>query len=415
MKPSYVLYVFGLIGVLLFAANCSCESDVTDLLHFWIFGTFDLQSGNSGGSYPSLQGSYQGTRSTTRAQSMPCIPVLTNGNDVKPSTKGFDLTQFACPSAGTGAPIWIQSSAAYTTNGQPKPLGPGQGAYVPALELALPFPAQRAGSESTTINCILSQPDVFQVNNDNATVNRIGTCPFQAKATIPVAGHPLQIAFTPDGKTMLVTSLDNAVNFINPSTNTVTFTLSTGSMHPNGLAITPDGAFAYFTNFVSTSDTSISKIDLTTHAIVQTIPALAPYAQNVVLSPDGAQLWVTYPYSNSVQVLDTLTNAQIAVFSIQGPRGIAFNSKGTKAYIAEAGNPENATMSLVQEVDINTFTPGPSYKVGLGPNDVAVLYGDQFVVTSNFEGNSFSKINTVTGAVQTTLTSAQVSGLAIVY
>ena len=51
----------------------------------------------------------------------------------------------------------------------------------------------------------------------------------------------------------------------------------------------------------------------------------------------------------------------------------------------------------------------------MGPNDVAVLYGDQFVVTSNYEGKSISKIDTITGMVQTTPLNGQVSGLSMVY
>ncbi|HEX6896107.1 MAG TPA: hypothetical protein VF146_12595, partial [Bryobacteraceae bacterium] len=105
----------------------------------------------------------------------------------------------------------------------------------------------------------------------------------------------------------------------------------------------------------------------------------------------------------------------VAVFTIQAPRDIAFNSKGTKAYIAVAGNPDNATMGVVQEVNTNTFTLGPTYNVGRGPNDIAVLYGDQFVVTSNYEGKSISKIDTITGVVQTTPLNGRVSGLSMVY
>lgn len=395
MKLSYVLYVLGLIGVLLFAANCDCDRDPVDPQHYWVVCQDD-GSGNN-------------------------VPVLTNGRDVRYSGQLFDPTQYRCPNTGN-SPIWKGSSAPYNINGQPKTnarvnpkaLGPGQGAYLPALQLDLPFFAQRSGTEATALNCDPSQPDIFQVNHDLASVDRISTCPFKFVASVPVVTRPLQVAVTPDGKTVLVTSFDNALNFIDPATNKVTFTLSTGDLNPNGLAITPDGQFAYFTNFVATAS-SISKVDLASRSIVQTFAALSSYPQNLTLSPDGAQLWVTYPFSNYVQVIDTFTNTQVAVFTIQAPRDIAFNSKGTKAYIAVAGNPDNATMGVVQEVNTNTFTLGPTYNVGRGPNDIAVLYGDQFVVTSNYEGKSISKIDTITGVVQTTPLNGRVSGLSMVY
>src|SRR5437879_6471912 len=99
-----------------------------------------------------------------------------------------------------------------------------------------------------------------------------------------------------------------------------------------------------------------------------------------------------------------------AAFSIPGPRGVAFNSKGTKAYIASASGSQGALI----EVNTNTFQVANRYSVGMGPNDVAVLYGDQFVVTTNYEGNSISKLDTVTGTVETTALNGFGSGLSIV-
>lgn len=404
MRLSDVLYVLGLIAVLLFAANCTCQQTFTK--HTWVV----CEKGPNGNS-PSEFSAY----GEDPPNSTPLPPIA------------FNAADWTCPNT-TGSPIWAKSLV--TIPPPPSPLAPppepdrrlgakatnaGSAAYLPQPILDLPFPAQGPASQSSPNNCSPSQPDVLQVNHDNASVNRITPCPGSLVATIPVVTHPLQIAITPDGLTALVTSYDNAVNFINLSSNQVTFTLNTGSINPNGLAITPDGAFAYITNFRPTAAaSSIAKIDLSSRTIVQTMPALSAYPQNLVLSPDGSQLYITYPYGNLVQIIDTLTNSQAAAFSVPAPRGIAFNSKGTKAYIAEAGNPDNATMGAVQEFDTNMFQLGATYQVGLGPNDIAVLYGDQFVITTNYEGQSVSKIDTVSGTVQTTPANGQVSGLSIV-
>ena len=254
---------------------------------------------------------------------------------------------------------------------------------------------------------------MIQVNHDNALVNRIATCPFAAVAKIPVAPNPLQIAITPDGTTALVTSYYNAVNFINLATNQVTFTLSTPGIFPNGIAITPDGQNFYITNFLP-SGASLLEYNLSTHQQVFSMPA-PTYPQNVVLSPDGAQLFVTFPYANQVWILDTLTNTLVYTISVQAPRGIAFNSKGTKAYIASTDNPDlSVNPGTVKEFDTTTFQVTNTYNVGVGPNDVAVLYFDQFVVVNNYEGQSISKINLVTGAVQTTPVHGKPSGISIV-
>ena len=288
----------------------------------------------------------------------------------------------------------------------------GTTAYLTQLFLDLPFPAQGPVSQNSNPNCSSSQPDVLQVNHDNASVNRITTCPMQFVTTIPVAGHPLQIAITPDGTTALVTSFDNAINFINLASNTVTFSMPTPSIHPNGIAITSDGSAAYVTHFVP-SNASLVKIDLASHSIVASMP-VGTYPQSVFLSPDGAQLYVTYPYLNLVSIVDTLTFTEAYRFAVQAPRGIAFNSTGTKAYIASAGNPDNATSGTVLEFDTSRLQVTNTYNVGLGPNDVAVLYSDQYVITTNYEGQSVSEINILTGTVQTVSTGGQVSGLSIV-
>src|SRR5579883_987018 len=406
MKLTYILYVLGLIGVLLFAANCKCDKD-------------DAPEQKTVMSLPCLP-----TQAYVPGMP-PTVITLSNGTKVTfPGTPGHVVTvKVPCPNT-TNSNIWAKSQHPVYGSGATskskahlagRASSSGPAAYLPQVLLDLPFSAQSSASDVPPSNCDPAQPDVIAVDHDNAMVDRFGTCPFQMVATIPVATRPLQIDITPDGKTALVTSFDNAINFIDLGTNKVTFTLPTGSLHPNGIAITPDGAFAYFTNYVPTaSDSSISKIDLSTRTIVQTIPAaFGPYAQNLFLSPDGSQLYVTYPYQNVVQVLDTLTNAPITNISVPAPRGIAFNSKGTKAYIAGAGNPDNATLGVVEEFDTNTFQPGPMYQAGLCPNDIAVLYSDQYVITVNYEGQSVSVIDTVSGTAQTTNVGGQIAGLSI--
>jgi DNA-binding beta-propeller fold protein YncE len=209
----------------------------------------------------------------------------------------------------------------------------------------------------------------------------------------------------------LVTSFDNAVTFIDLRSNTVIFKLSTPfDFFPNGIAITPDGAFAYVTNFIPGA-ASIAKIDLATRTIVTIFPARGAFPQNVFITPDGAQLYVTYPFGAVVSIIDLLTNTEAFALSVDTPRGIAFNSQGTKAYIASAGG----STGTVIELNTDTFAIANRYTVGMGPNDVAVLYGDLFVAVTNYEGRSLSKIDTVSGTVQTMPVNGQASGLSIVY
>lgn len=278
-------------------------------------------------------------------------------------------------------------------------------AYLPQQYLDLPFPAQPSSS-FTLPGCDASQPDMFQVNHDNAAVNRVSTCPLGPKATIAVATRPLQIAMTPDGSTALVTSFDNAVNFIDLKSNQVIYTLHTdSSINPDGIAIAPDGAHAYITSF-NDFNPAVEVIDLASRQITASIP-LIEYPQNVFISPDGANLLVTHPFDNQVDLIDTFTNTVTITFPISDPRGVDFESKGTKAYIASADS------GVVQELDMNTFQTGTKYTVGTGPSDVKVMYGDRYIVVNDYEGQAVSVIDTLTAKVQNLPVSGPPTGMAV--
>ncbi len=89
------------------------------------------------------------------------------------------------------------------------------------------------------------------VNGGNA-VAVIDTTTDTVTSTISLApaSGPFDIAFTPDGSRAYVTDLSsNSVSVIDTTTNMVLNTI--GSIPtPAGIAITPNGRFAYVENFV---------------------------------------------------------------------------------------------------------------------------------------------------------------------
>jgi YVTN family beta-propeller protein len=206
----------------------------------------------------------------------------------------------------------------------------------------------------------------------------------------------------------LVTSFDNAVNFIDLATNKVTFTLMTDfDINPHGIAINSDGTRAYITSF-NNDNPVVATIDMASRQVISTLFVNA-YPQSVYVTPDDTQLYVTFPFGNSVYVIDILTNTIANNILVPSPRDIAFDSKGTKAYITSAsGSP-----GTVQEVNMTTFQVENTYTVGVGPTDIAVLFGDVEVIVNNYEGQSVSTINTGTGAVKTTPVNGSPVGLAI--
>jgi YVTN family beta-propeller protein len=280
--------------------------------------------------------------------------------------------------------------------------------YLPRRLLWLPF-VPPVPTPATPAGCDPSYPDVLQTNHTHALLTRISTCPFQIMAKIPVVSRPLQVEITPDGTTALVTSFDNAVNFIDLATNTVTFTLNTSAtINPNGIAISPDGSTFYITSF-NPFNPVVLVIDMATRKTIATLPTI-PFPQGATLTPDGSQLWVTSPLSMTMQVFDTLTNTSVTQLAIAATTDVAFNSTGTRAYITSGASSPGS----VVVVDTATYQRIKSYTVGNGPADIAMAYGEEFLVVNNWSGNSVSVIDLIKDKVSTTAVGANPGGIAFV-
>ncbi len=169
--------------------------------------------------------------------------------------------------------------------------------------------------------------------------------------------------------TILVTNLNaNTVSAINPTTHTVSVIASAPHPFngPLGIAITPNGFFAYVTN--SLSDT-VSPIDLAT-------------------SP-------------------ATVGAPIRVGS--GPAAVAVTPNGRFAYVT------NFNSDTVTPIDLATTpaTAGRPIAVGAGPWSIAVSPDGNYVCVSNSEANSVSLIATATGAVSTIQVGGRPQAIAI--
>lgn len=310
----------------------------------------------------------------------------------------FDPSQYDCSTPGSpprpkpGAPAFKTSSPAGPGGfaRSHDATGPGP-AYLPQRLRDLPFTPD-VPPPGTPPACDSTYPDVLQVDHEEAQVTRLSTCPFKVVTTYPTMTRPLQVEITPDGSTAIVTSFDNAVNFINLATNQVTQLMTDGSVNPDGIAITADGTTAYVTSFTNFNPV-ILVINIPTKTIVTSFPTIA-YAQGAALSPDGSQLWITSPLGTETDVIDTLTNTTSFRLNIPASTGVAFNSTGTTAYITSGVN-------QVIAVNTATFQTVKTYTVGQGPTDIQMSYADQFLVVNNNTDGSVSVIDLIKNAVST--------------
>ena len=93
---------------------------------------------------------------------------------------------------------------------------------------------------------------------------------------------------------------------------------------PVGVAITPDGAFAYVTNF---SSGTVSVIETASNTVIATATATVgvdtlPFG--VAITPDGAFAYVTHEGSGTVSVIATASNTVVATVPVGlNPSGVA--------------------------------------------------------------------------------------------
>jgi DNA-binding beta-propeller fold protein YncE len=288
---------------------------------------------------------------------------------------------------------------------------PAPGAEVPRLTApvrALPFPPDYSPPLLSFPPCDpATASHVLEVNHLSGTVTRLNSCNQETIAVIPVQSRPLQVAITPDTRTAIVTSFDNAISFIDMSANRVVNVLSTDSnTNPSGIAISPDGKRAYVTSF-NTSGSAVLVVDIQQGQILSQISVDA-YPQSVFLSPDGSVAYVTFPFGNQVRLIDTLTGLVFGALPIGETYGVAFNSTGTRAYITSQQS------QSVEVVDTSTYSIVQSISLTVPPDEIKMTPDDQWLFGNSYLGNASIIINAATGEVDTTVGSAPLHGLAIV-
>jgi len=199
------------------------------------------------------------------------------------------------------------------------------------------------------------------------------------------------VALTPDGRTLLVTLYDGAIVFVDTSSDRVIATMNTGSLHPNGIAISPDGTRAYVANYFNI-DAQIFVVDIASRTIVGSVSTSA-YPKSVFLTPDGSQLWVLSYRSFGVTIIDTLSLTISGGINTGGQAdiGMAFDPSGTLAYIG--------TGNQLMVVDTATLDEVARINLGWFPSDVAVSPDGSRVLVNSWTNGSLAVIDARTNKV----------------
>jgi YVTN family beta-propeller protein len=219
--------------------------------------------------------------------------------------------------------------------------------------------------------------------------------------------NPQGLAITPDGKRLLLADnrLGGGVSVIDIENKTVTNTLSFGtSATPYGIAVSPDGLFAYIalhelnqikqyslktfsltdtydvgTNptglailpdnsrlYVSnTDDGTVSTIDLASGLVSPPI-TVGSRPKGVAISPDGARIYTANYGSGSISIIDATTDTVVTtISSISDPIAVSIAPDGYRGYATSASSSVSliggpATLSIIKSGGgIGTVTSWP--------------------------------------------------------
>src|SRR5260370_867639 len=214
-----------------------------------------------------------------------------------------------------------------------------------------------------------AQCDAYVAQNASNSTWVINTMTDMPVAVIPVQFSPFGVAISPNGKFAYVTntgavcdlcsfSQPPSVSVIDTVTYSVVATIPVGQ-YPAGVAVTPNGAFVYVANFNSNS---VSVISTVTNTVTATVTVgTGPW--DIAITPNGAFAYVTNYTSRNVSVINTATNTVVASILVgDGLRGspawgVAITPNGAFAYVTIPGSNnvsviDSATNKVVATVPV---------------------------------------------------------------
>lgn len=250
----------------------------------------------------------------------------------------------------------------------------------PDTDGAIAFEFEYSGSTNT----IIKKKSYAQHGGRTYTNVNIGI-------TAPVGTSPYYIDITPDGLYAYITNYgNNTVSVIDLNTKLkVGVDISVGP-HPGDIAISKDGAYAYYT---SCSGNYIGIIDLATRQVLPTTIATGSFPWCMAMTPDGRYAYVTNVGSASVSVIDLQTRQKVGSDIAVGtnPYHIRITPDGKFAYVTNGGN------NTVSVIDLATNQKLPvSIAVGTRPCHSAITPDGLFAYVVNNGSGTVSVIDLTT-------------------
>jgi YVTN family beta-propeller protein len=276
----------------------------------------------------------------------------------------FDVATMAAPKgvAVGGNVVAVADSGSGTatlvTACAPKSCMPGGSVTVPVGQQ----PSDVAVSESAT--SVAGR--IYVTNSGDGTMTLIpiiGGVAVNASppVTVQVGGEPTGLAVSPDGRWAYVSDTASNSLVVYDTVNLMVVTRVPVAAGPWGVAVSPDGARAFV---AATAAGVVSVVDTAARAVVATIQVgTAP--GDLAVDPTGRTLYVTNNGSGTVSVIDTATSRVSATVAVgTEPWGVA--ATATHAFVANHGSGTVSVISARTRRVVATVTTGTGpFGVGL--------------------------------------------------
>jgi YVTN family beta-propeller protein len=181
-----------------------------------------------------------------------------------------------------------------------------------------PAPPATDEPDRSPVDLVLTADEQFLLtaNQSAGTVSLVRVADGRVTAEAPVGERPSAVALTPDGGTVLVSSVYGGdLAFLRRDGDRLTplGRLKLG-FEPRGIAVSPDGKLAYV---ALTSGHAIAVVDVAKRELLEKIP-VGRWPRSLTLNPDGSRLAVGVSGDGGVAVIDTATRKQLFIEDFLG-------------------------------------------------------------------------------------------------
>ena len=175
----------------------------------------------------------------------------------------------------------------------------------------------------------------------------------------------------------------DAVYVIDPTTNTITNTISTGTLsNATDCCITPDGRYVYATLY-GTGEVVV--ISTATNTIVSTITTAAGCWQ-IIMSPNGQYCYAVNRTGGTISVISTATNTVVHTITMPSgasPIPIDISPNGRYIYVGDT-----STANLVYIYDTITYAQVNTINTGNPTSALGVSLDGKYLITCYDNGSS---------------------------